>query len=381
VTINNSSAVYTFTGGDIKGSSLGGGGGLFLGGTGAVTINSNYTAAGPIVSNKSGTGTTLVNGNITAATGVTVNGGTLTLAGTNTYTGSNTVNGGTLAVGADFNLGAVPGVPTANSIVLDSGALKTTTSFTLNSNRGITTNASNSVINNDPSTTLTYGGVISGTGGVTQTGGGTLTLSGANTYAGATTVTNGHMVVSGAAAKLGGGNVTVSGANAGTFLTISSGVTNAIADTAILSLAGGGTAGVADQGYIELGAGLNELIGTLLLNNAAQAFGTYGSTASSATFKNDEFFSGSGIVTVGMIPGDYNGDGKVDAADYVVWRDNPNAFGGDPGGYNTWRANFGAGAPATGSSLGAESAVPEPTTLLLILVMICSTLSVRRGRR
>ena len=34
VTINNSTATYTFSGGDIKGSSVGGGGGLFLGGTG-----------------------------------------------------------------------------------------------------------------------------------------------------------------------------------------------------------------------------------------------------------------------------------------------------------------------------------------------------------
>ena len=54
VTINNSTATYTFSGGDIKGSSVGGGGGLFLGGTGPVTIDSNYTAAGPIMSNKSG---------------------------------------------------------------------------------------------------------------------------------------------------------------------------------------------------------------------------------------------------------------------------------------------------------------------------------------
>lgn len=380
VTINNStSASYTFAGGDIKGSSIGGGGGLYLAGNGPVTINSNYTAAGPIVSSKStATGTTLINGNVTASTGVTVNGGTLTLAGTNTYTGNNTVNGGTLAVGADFNLGAIPGTPTANSIVLNSGALKTTASFTLNSNRGITTNVNASTINNDPGTTLTYGGVISGVGGLTQTGGGTLTLSGANTYAGNTTVTNGHMVVSGATAKLGGGNVTVNGANAGTFLTISSGVANAISDFATLTLAGGGTATIADQGYIELGAGINEIVGTLLLGTAAQAYGTYGSTASSAMFKNNEYFSGTGIITV-TIPGDYNGNGTVDAADYVMWRDNPSAFGGDPAGYNTWRANFGSSISAAGGSVEGTTSVPEPATLLL-LISICSVLCVRRGK-
>ena len=42
VTINNSSTTYTISGGDIKGSSLGSGSGLFFGGTGTVTINSNY---------------------------------------------------------------------------------------------------------------------------------------------------------------------------------------------------------------------------------------------------------------------------------------------------------------------------------------------------
>lgn len=62
-------------------------------------------------------------------------------------------------------------------------------------------------------------------------------------------------------------------------------------------------------------------------------------------------------------PGDYNGDGKVDAADYVLWRNSPGDFGGDPNGYNTWRANFGAP-----SGLGAASGVPEPTALILVMV-------------
>ncbi|HJQ82105.1 MAG TPA: hypothetical protein VJ828_19225, partial [Lacipirellulaceae bacterium] len=52
----------------------------------------------------------------------------------------------------------------------------------------------------------------------------------------------------------------------------------------------------------------------------------------------------------------------VDAADYVVWRKNPGAFGGDPGGYNTWRMNFDV-PDGAGSGLGA-SAVPEPTALV-----------------
>jgi hypothetical protein len=38
---------------------------------------------------------------------------------------------------------------------------------------------------------------------------------------------------------------------------------------------------------------------------------------------------------------DYNHNNLVDAPDYVLWRKDPTANGGDPDGYNTWRANFG----------------------------------------
>jgi hypothetical protein len=73
------------------------------------------------------------------------------------------------------------------------------------------------------------------------------------------------------------------------------------------------------------------------------------------------------------LAGDYNEDGKVDAADYVVWRKNnatnnplPNDDNlGSPIGpdhYDLWAANFGSMAPGSGSSLAA---VPEPSAILL----------------
>jgi hypothetical protein len=77
------------------------------------------------------------------------------------------------------------------------------------------------------------------------------------------------------------------------------------------------------------------------------------------------------------LPGDYNGDGSVDAADYVVWRKDPDAFGGDPGGYNTWRMNFDA-PDGAGSGLAAGG-VPEPAALLLaVIAMAMSALARRR---
>jgi hypothetical protein len=65
--------------------------------------------------------------------------------------------------------------------------------------------------------------------------------------------------------------------------------------------------------------------------------------------------------TVDELAGDYNNDGRVDAADYVVWRKS-NINGA--AGYNTWRTNFGRTA-GSGSAL-SSGAVPEPGMLMLI---------------
>jgi hypothetical protein len=65
------------------------------------------------------------------------------------------------------------------------------------------------------------------------------------------------------------------------------------------------------------------------------------------------------------LDGDYNHDGKVDAADYVVWRKTD----GTPGGFSLWKANFGdtQGAGAFAGADNGIGAVPEPSSLLLSL--------------
>jgi hypothetical protein len=77
------------------------------------------------------------------------------------------------------------------------------------------------------------------------------------------------------------------------------------------------------------------------------------------------------------VPGDYNGNGAVDAADYVVWRDggplqNEGASPGviDNEDYNFWRTRFGA---TSGS--GAATAVPEPTSALLLIAGLLAGLA------
>ena len=61
------------------------------------------------------------------------------------------------------------------------------------------------------------------------------------------------------------------------------------------------------------------------------------------------------------LPGDYTGDGVVDAADYVVWRKGlGTTYTQDD--YDAWRAHFGQSAPGSGTDARASSAVPEQAT-------------------
>jgi hypothetical protein len=75
------------------------------------------------------------------------------------------------------------------------------------------------------------------------------------------------------------------------------------------------------------------------------------------------------------VAGDYNHNGKVDAADYVLWR-NGDSPDDSPAGYNLWKANFG-NPPGSGSGLGS-SAVPEPSSLVLACLTMLAAGQLRR---
>ncbi len=92
------------------------------------------------------------------------------------------------------------------------------------------------------------------------------------------------------------------------------------------------------------------------------------------------------------LPGDFNNDGHVDAADYTVWRNNLNGdeavlWGSgdgsgivDIGDYELWKLHYGQTPPG---SLLVSTPVPEPATAVLTLVLFGTggALSATRRRR
>ena len=128
-------------------------------------------------------------------------------------------------------------------------------------------------------------------------------------------------------------------------------------------------------------------------NGWPSAFNNLGQIAFWASFTDGSqgIFVSNKVATV---PGDFNFDGTVDSADYVVWR---NGLGTayTQNDYGVWRAHFGASLSAGSGSAGyghrdsgpgasaepLSAAVPEPTAAVLVILSIAGFFFVPRRPR
>jgi hypothetical protein len=133
------------------------------------------------------------------------------------------------------------------------------------------------------------------------------------------------------------------------------------------------TDGVSSRHYVQAGTSTDP--GTVALNSPTNFAGETG-------FVN--------VAGPQGMDGDFNDNTIVDAADYVVWRQNLftlNEIPHDPtpgwvmeDDYAVWQQNFGkiAGMPGQGSSFGV--AVPEPVGWMLVLVALTMVATMRQRR-
>jgi PEP-CTERM motif len=366
---------------------------------------------------------------------------TLTNAGNaTTFTGSWNIENGTVVVAGDGFLGAAPVAPVANHIMMGgvgpqanatTGTLSFTASTTLNANRGIslTTGGTARINVATGGNTVTYNGVITGPGKFIKMGDGTVNVGGNNDYAGGTDVYG----------KLAVNNTTGSGTGTGAVavktLSATLGTNGTLAGTGTISGAvtvesgahvapGNSGAGILSVGSaallagsitdIELGgttfptqfdrlsaattAALDGTLNVTLINGYTPAnndtihiitagsgvTGTFSAvnlpTLPGLTWNlayNANSVSLTALVS-GGVPGDFNGDGKVDASDYASLRKlNPDiTSGAGLTAYNTWRTNFGTNAGSGGGLSGG--AVPEPATMVFAGLAMFFGLVVRR---
>ncbi len=266
--------------------------------------------------------------------------------------------------------------------------------------------------------------VLSGVGGLTVQNSAVVQLNGSNNYGGNTTVTgtgSPKLFVNGSNTGAGtvqidsvgtlGGTGSIAGAvfNSGTIapgngvgtLTAAGNVTMNASSHLAIELSGvtsdklvvAGNLNLSNVDFLDV-SGASQGLSWVIANYTGTLTGTFNNVTSGYTVN---YGTGTNSqITLNKNPsglnGDFNNDGKVDAGDYVIWRKNngtSNALPNDnglgtpigPSHYTLWQNNYGK-PPGSGSgTLEGGGAVPEPATMLLIVLGIAGLPTARARRR
>jgi fibronectin-binding autotransporter adhesin len=239
------------------------------------------------------------------------------------------------------------------------------------------------------------GGVV----GVTKSGPGKWVLTGNSTYTGATDVTEGTLLINGN--HTGTGNSTVTSAALGGTGSLGGHLVFEEGGNFVTEFVSGMIDPLAIAGNLDLSALANSLLVTgtgtgtswVIATYAGQLSGTFETITSGFTVDYGTGFNSQITLNAGGsvgVAGDYNENGVVDAADYVLWRNSvgpgslPNEGGISPGvidtaDYSFWRSRFGA---TSGAASGVGSnAVPEPNGALVIAELLVVLSGFARRRR
>jgi T5SS/PEP-CTERM-associated repeat protein len=386
-------------------SSLSGEIGHQSGSTGTATVDgvgSSWSDSGDLTVGSSGTGTLSITGgtvsNFNANMGYAANGsGTATVSGA----GSKWTNNSVLAVGV-YGTGGLSitggGVVTSTNgriarealsggiVFIDGPGSKWSCSSTLTMGLSGTGTATLSVTN---------GGVVSADSGLsigplgTVLGDGTIVASVDNSGVVAPGATIGTLHVIGNYTQNGGGKLQIDLASPTSFDKLAIGTVNNFASVTL-----GGTLEVSlEGGYVPHGSQSFNILSWTGIRTGTFSSLVLPTLGGTLVWNTSQLYTAGVLSVVGpaAIPGDYNGNGIVDAADYTVWRDtlgsmsdlrangdNTGASAGkiDQADFNVWKANFGTHA---GSGSGASAAVPEPPTLWMLLAGILTICCRRRA--